>query len=219
VSKTTATQDLVSGIWKQNPVLVTLLGMCPTLAVTNSVANAIGMGAATFFVLVGSSTLVSTAKRWIPKEVRIAAYIMIIATFVTLADFVLAALVPDIHKALGAFIALIVVNCIILGRAEAFASKNTVWRATLDAVGAGIGFQITLLLMGSVREVLGNGTFLGYRVMGPHFEPWVIMILPPGGFFTLGSFLLVFAWWKERKKVTVHPRRWMHEVTVEAGDV
>ncbi len=218
MSKTTPRQDLVTGIWKQNPVFVTLLGLCPTLAVTNSVANAIAMSAATFFVLLGSSILVSTAKRWIPKEVRIASYIMIIATFVTFADLVLEALVPDIHKALGAFIALIVVNCIILGRQEAFASKNTVFRAALDAIGTGIGFTIALLMMGSVREILGNGTFLGWHVFGPDFAPWVIMILPPGGFFTLGTYLLLFAWWKGRKKVTVHPRHWVHEVTAEAGD-
>ncbi len=218
MSKTTPTQDLVSGIWKQNPVFVTLLGLCPTLAVTNSVANAIAMSSATFFVLLGSSVLVSTFKRWIPKEVRIASYIMIIATFVTFADLVLAALVPDIHKALGAFIALIVVNCIILGRQEAFAAKNTVGRAALDAIGTGIGFSIAMLMMGSLREVLGNGTFLGLHVFGPGFAPWVIMILPPGGFFTLGVYLLIFAWWKGRKQATVHPRRWLHEVTAEAGD-
>jgi len=218
VSKTTPTQDLVSGIWKQNPVFVMLLGLCPTLAVTNSVANAIAMSAATFFVLLGSSVLVSTFKKWIPKEVRIASYIMIIATFVTFADLVLAAVVPDIHKALGAFIALIVVNCMILGRQEAFAAKNTVGRAALDAIGSGIGFSIALLMMGSVREVLGNGTFLGFHVFGPSFAPWVIMILPPGGFFTLGVYLLIFAWWKGRKQTTVHPRRWLHEVTAEAGD-
>ncbi len=218
MSKTTPKQDLVAGIWKQNPVFVTLLGLCPTLAVTNSVANAIAMAAATFFVLLGSSVLVSTFKKLIPKEVRIASYIMIIATFVTFADLILAALVPDIHKALGAFIALIVVNCIILGRQEAFAAKNTVGRAALDAIGTGFGFSIAMLMMGSVREVLGNGTFLGFRVFGPHFEPWVIMILPPGGFFTLGSYLLLFAWWKGRKQTTTHPRRWLHEVTAEAGD-
>lgn len=218
MSKTTPTQDLVSGIWNQNPVFVMLLGLCPTLAVTNSVANAIAMAAATFFVLLGSSVLVSSFKKWIPKEVRIASYIMIIATFVTFADLALAALVPDIHKALGAFIALIVVNCIILGRQEAFAAKNTVGRAALDAIGAGVGFSIALLMMGSVREVLGNGTFLGFHVFGPGFAPWVIMILPPGGFFTLGVYLLIFAWWKGRKKATVHPRRWLHEVTAEAGD-
>jgi len=216
-SRTTPQQDLIRGIWKENPVLVQLLGLCPALAVTNTVANSLAMGFATFFVLLGSSILVSTFKRWIPKEVRISAYILIIATFVTIADLVLAAVVPDIHKALGAFIALIVVNCMILGRQEAFAAKNTVGRAVLDAVGTGIGFLIALLMMGGVREVLGNGTFLDYPVMGQGFEPWVIMILPPGGFFSLGIFLLAFSWWKERKTEAVHPRRWLHSVTHEVG--
>lgn len=210
---TTPQEDLLRGIWKENPVLIQLLGLCPALAVTNSVENAIAMGLATFFVLVGSSILVSLLKRWIPKEVRISAYILIIATFVTLADLVLNAVVPEIHKALGAFIALIVVNCMILGRQEAFASKNKVGRAILDAAGTGVGFIITLLLMGSIREVLGNGTFLGYHVFGPGFAPWIIMILPPGGFFTLGMFLLGFSWWKGRKAVSIHPRRWPHGVT------
>jgi len=218
VSKTTAWEDLSAGLWKQNPVFVTMLGTCPTMAITNSIGNAIGMGAATFFVLVGSNILVSAARPWIPKEIRIACYIMIIATFVQIADFALAALVPDIHKALGAFVALIVVNCIILGRAEAFAGKNTVWRSALDGIGAGIGFQIVLLMMSAPREILGNGTLMGYPIMGPHFEPWIVMILPPGGFLTLGSYLLLFAWWKGRKQTTVHPRRWLHEVTAEAGD-
>ena len=218
MSKTTAWEDLTAGLWKQNPVFVTMLGTCPTMAITNSIENAIGMGAATFFVLLGSNILVAAARPWIPKEIRIACYIMIIATFVQIADFTLAALVPDIHKALGAFVALIVVNCIILGRAEAFAGKNTVWRSTLDGIGAGIGFQIVLLMMSAPREILGNGTLMGYPIMGPHFEPWVVMILPPGGFLTLGSYLLLFAWWKGRKQATVHPRRWLHEVTAGAGD-
>lgn len=216
-SRTTPQQDFIRGIWKENPVLVQLLGLCPTLAVTNTVANSLAMGIATFFVLLGSSILVSALKSFIPKEVRISAYIMIIATFVTLADMMLAALVPDIHKALGAFIALIVVNCIILGRQEAFAAKNNVGRAILDAVGTGFGFFIALLMMGSVREVLGNGSFLGYPIMGAHFEPWVIMILPPGGFITLGIVLLVIGWRKDRQKKTVHPRRWLHGVTNEVG--
>lgn len=216
-SRTTAQEDFIRGIWKENPVLVQLLGLCPTLAVTNTVANSLAMGIATFFVLLGSSILVAALKKFIPKEVRISAYIMIIATFVTLADLVLNAVVPDIHKALGAFIALIVVNCIILGRQEAFAAKNTVGRAILDAVGTGFGFFIALLMMGGVREVLGNGTFLGYHMMGAHFEPWVIMILPPGGFITLGVFLLIMGWWKSRQTKTVHPRRWLHGVTTEVG--
>ncbi|MEJ2539965.1 MAG: electron transport complex subunit RsxE [Gemmatimonadota bacterium] len=212
---TTPSQDFFRGVWRENPVLVQLLGLCPALAVTNTVANSLAMGIATFFVLLGSSVLVSALKRFIPGEVRISAYILIIATFVTIADMVLAAVVPEIHKALGAFIALIVVNCMILGRQEAFASKRPVRRAALDAVGTGTGFMIALLLMGGVREVLGNGTFLGMPLFGDAFEPWIVMILPPGGFFTLGLLLLGLAWWEERRKVPVHPRSWPHGVTVQ----
>jgi len=212
---TTPSQDFLRGVWKENPVLVQLLGLCPALAVTNTAANAIAMGLATFFVLMGSSILVSSLKKLIPGEVRISAYILIIATFVTIADMLLAAIVPDIHKALGAFIALIVVNCMILGRQEAFASKRPVGRAMLDAAGTGTGFIIALLMMGGIREILGNGTFLGFPLFGEAFEPWIIMILPPGGFFTLGVILLGFAWWEERKKVPVHPRHWPHGVTVQ----
>lgn len=194
-----AMDDLLRGVWVENPVLVQMLGLCPTLAVTNSVANSLAMGAATFAVLVASSFLVASLKRFIPNEVRIASYVLIIATFVTLADMTLEALVPNVHKALGAFIALIVVNCIILGRAEAFAAKTTPWRAVLDAIGMGVGFAIVLLAMGSVRELLGSGTLLGVHVFGAGFEPWVIMVLPPGGFLTLGIFMLLIAWQKERR--------------------
>jgi Na+-translocating ferredoxin:NAD+ oxidoreductase subunit E len=195
-----AFDNFTAGIWRENPVLVQTLGLCPSLAVTNSVANSLAMGVATVFVLVCSSILVSTLRRLIPGEVRISAYILIIATFVTVADFVLEATVPVIHKALGAFIALIVVNCIILGRQEAFASKNSVGRSALDALGNGIGFTITLLILGSIREVLGAGSFLGFSLFGPRFEPWVIMLLPPGGFFTLGAVLLFLGWRRERTR-------------------
>ncbi|MDH5196506.1 MAG: electron transport complex subunit RsxE [Gemmatimonadota bacterium] len=191
-------QELIKGIWRENPVLVQLLGLCPALAVTNSVANSIAMSGAVLFVLLGSSLLVSSIKRIVPTDVRISTYILIIATFVTIADMILEASVPAVHKELGAFVALIVVNCIILGRQEAFASKNSVGRSLLDAVGMSIGFTLTMVLMGTVREVLGNGTFLGYSVLGPNYEPWVIMILPPGGFLTLGVILLVFSWVKRR---------------------
>ena len=197
---TTPGEDLVRGIWRENPVLVTLLGLCPTLAVTNTVANSVTMGLATAFVLVGSSFLVASLKRFIPNEVRIASYILIIATFVTIADLALEALVPDIHKALGAFIALIVVNCIILGRQEAFAAKNPVGRSVLDAIGMGAGFTVTLLVMGAIREVLGNGTLLGVSVLGPRYEPWVVMVLPPGGFLTLGFILLGLSAWQRRRQ-------------------
>lgn len=192
-------EDLVRGIWAENPVLVQMLGLCPTLAVTNSVANSLAMGVATLAVLVASSFLVASLKRFIPNEVRIASYVLIIATFVTLADMTLEATVPNVHKALGAFIALIVVNCIILGRAEAFAAKTSPRRAVLDAVGMGVGFSIVLIAMGTVRELLGSGTFLGAQVFGQRFEPWVIMVLPPGGFLTLGIFLLAISWQKERR--------------------
>jgi len=209
----TPAQDLLRGVWRENPVLVQLLGLCPALAVTNTVANSLAMGLATFFVLVGSSFLVSIFKRLIPSEVRIAAFILIIATFVTIADLLLAAIVPDIHKALGAFIALIVVNCMILGRQEAFASKRPVGRAVLDAVGTGAGFMVAMLMMGSIRELLGNGSLLGVNLFGPSYEPWIIMILPPGGFLTLGFILLAFGWWRGRRAETVPAvRRWPHGV-------
>ena len=196
----TPTEDLMRGVWQENPVLVQALGLCPTLAVTNSVANSLAMGIATFFVLLGSSVLVSSVRKWVPGEVRISTYILIIATFVTVADLSLAAIVPDIHKALGAFIALIVVNCIILGRQEAFSSRNTVARSALDAIGTGGGFMIALLFMGGIREVLGKGSFLGYSIFGPHYEPWVVMILPPGGFLTLGIILLTLSWIQRRRE-------------------
>ena len=214
---TTPQEDLLRGIWRENPVLVQLLGLCPALAVTNPVKNSLAMGLATFFVLVCSSILVSTFKKWIPRQVRISAYILVIATFVTLADLILNAVVPEIHKALGAFIALIVVNCMILGRQEAFASKNPLGRAILDAVGTGVGFIIALLMIGGFREVLGYGTFFDIPVMGPSFEPWIIMILPAGGFFTLGFILLGFGWWESRKVQVVRPRRWIAGVTTEVG--
>lgn len=211
---TTPQQDLLRGIWRENPVLVQMLGLCPALAVTNSLANGIAMGGATFFVLLGSSVLVSSLRKLIPAEVRITAYILIIATFVTLADLLLAAIVPDIHKALGAFIALIVVNCMILGRQEAFSSRNSIARSALDAIGTGTGFMIALLLMSGVRELLGSGSLLGVPVLGPNFEPWVIMILPPGGFFTLGILLLVLSWRTQRGVRRTQPRRWPHQAAV-----
>jgi Na+-translocating ferredoxin:NAD+ oxidoreductase subunit E len=214
---TTPQQDLLRGIWRENPVLVQLLGLCPALAVTNTVANGIAMGLATFFVLLGSSILVSLLRSHIPAQVRISAYILIIATFVTLVDMLLAAIVPDIHTALGAFIALIVVNCMILGRQESFASKRPVGRAILDAVGTGAGFMIAMILLSAVREVLGSGTFLDVPLFGPNFEPWIVMILPPGGFFTLGVLMLALSWWTQRKVRRPQPRQWPHQVVIRGG--
>ncbi len=189
----------LNGLWKENPVFVQVLGMCPVLAVTNSVLNALAMGLSTLFVLVMSSTLVSLVRKIIPKQVRIATYILIISTFVTIVDYVIKAVSIDVYRALGPFIALIVVNCMILGRAEAFASKNSVYRSILDAFGMGIGFSFALLCLGAVREILGAGTFLGVPLFGANFEPWIIFLLPSGGFFTLGAWLLAFSLWKERK--------------------
>jgi electron transport complex protein RnfE len=188
------------GIWEENPVFVMLLGLCPVLAVTNSTMNAIAMGLATMFVLVASSTLVSLLRKVIPKQVRIATYIIIIATFVTIVDYVIQAISLDLYNALGAFIQLIVANCVILGRAEAYASKQKLGAAVVNAVGMGVGFTIALLCLGTVREVLGSGTILGYPLFSPNFEPWVVMILPPGGFFVLGAWLLLFEYLKQRKE-------------------
>lgn len=191
--------EFVKGIWKENPVFVQVLAMCPMLAVTNSAVNAVAMGVATGFVLVGSSFLVSLLRNYIPKQVRISTYIIIIATFVTLADFTLEALVPAIHRELGAFIALIVANCLILGRQEAFASKNPTRVAVCDALGMSIGFLFALLCLGGTREILGSGSIFGFSLFGPNYEPWIIMILPPGGFIMLGLILLFFNWLQQRK--------------------
>ena len=190
---------LTRGLWHENPVLVQTLGLCSALAVTNAVANSLAMGLATTFVLVGSSIIVSTMRKLIPHQIRITTYILIIATFLAIADMVLEALVPDVHKAMGPYIALIITNCIVLGRQEAFASRQPVGLSILDALGNGAGFTIALLLMGIPREVLGNGTFLGIHVMPRSFEPWVVMLLPPGGFFMIGLLLLVVNWHDLRK--------------------
>jgi electron transport complex protein RnfE len=187
------------GIWEENPVFVMALGMCPVLAVSNSAINALAMGISTLFVLVGSSTIVSLLRHFIPKQVRIAAYIIIIAAFVTVIDYVIQAVSYEIYHALGAFIQLIVVNCIILGRAEAYASKHPVLKSVVNATGMGIGFTIGLLSLGTVRELLGAGTLFGLPVFGPSFEPWVIMVLPPGGFLVLGCWLLLFSWLQSEK--------------------
>ena len=192
-------EELVKGLWRENPVFIQLLGLCPALAVTNSAINALAMGAATTFVLVGSSLLVSSLRNLIPKQVRITTFIIVIATFVTVADFTLQALAPVVHKELGAFIALIVVNCLILGRQEAFASRNSPRVAVADAAGMAAGFAFALFLLGCIREILGSGSLFGVSLFGPNFEPWVIMILPPGGFLTLGLLLGLFAWVKERR--------------------
>jgi electron transport complex protein RnfE len=180
-----------NGLIKENPTFVIVLGTCPTLAVTTSAINGIGMGAATTFVLVFSNLLVALLKNFIPDKVRIAAFIVIIATFVTIADLVMKAYTPDLYKALGIFIPLIVVNCIILGRAEAFAQRNKVFPALLDGLGMGLGFTLALALMGSIREILGNGSIFNYRFVGENASTILIFILPPGAFVTYGLLIAI----------------------------
>ncbi|MGB0743581.1 MAG: electron transport complex subunit RsxE [Opitutales bacterium] len=187
------------GIWKENPVFIMLLGLCPALAVSNTATNALAMGLATTFVLLCSGVLVSLLRKVIPKQVRIASYIIVIATFVTIVDYAIQAISLDLYKALGAFIQLIVVNCIILGRAEAYASKNPVANAFVNALGMGAGFTLAMLSIGIVREVLGSGSLFGMALFGPEFQPWAIFVLPPGGFFVLAFWLFLFAAIEKRK--------------------
>jgi len=220
---TTPQQDFIRGIWDENPVLVQLLGLCPALAVTNTVLNAVAMSGATLFVLVGSSLFISLLKKVIPHEVRISTYILIIATFVTVVDMALHAQAPAVYKEIGNFIPLIVVNCMILGRQEAFASKRPVGRALLDALGTAAGFTIAMLMMGGFREIVGSGTLLEgtrwvFNIFGPNYEPWVVMISPPGGFFTLGFILLFMGWWETRKAQKKEIRHWTHSVQVPSRE-
>lgn len=175
-----------NGILAENPALKLVLGMCPLLAVTTSVQAGIGMGAAVIFVLVGSNLIISLMNKIIPSEVRIPIYIVIIATFVTMVQLFIKAYSPELDKQLGIFIPLIVVNCVILARAEAFASKNKVLPSIFDGLGMGLGFTLALVLVSSAREIFGAGKFLGIELFGAGFEPALIMILPPGGFLALG---------------------------------
>lgn len=189
MDKKPAIYHFLKGLWNENPVLVQILGTCPTLAVTATAVNGIGMGLATTFVLVFSTVLISIFRRLIPNEVRIGVFTVIIATFVTFADLFLKAYFPDLSRALGPFVPLIVVNCIILGRIEAFASKNNLWLSFLDGLGNGIGFTLTLIVMGSIRELLGKGTWFGIPVLLSIYKPMLVMILPTGAFFTYGTLM------------------------------
>ncbi len=178
-----------NGIFKENPTFVQLLGMCPTLAVTTSLENGVGMGLSVTVVLMASNIMISLLRKYIPENIRIASYVVIIAAFGTVIDMVLKAYFPELSKVLGIFIPLIVVNCIILARAEAFASKNGVLPSAADGLGMGLGFTVALMVVSAVREILGNGTILGYALFSQNFKPAIIMILPPGGFLTLGLIL------------------------------
>jgi electron transport complex protein RnfE len=182
---------LTNGLLKENPTFVIVLGTCPTLAITTAAINGLGMGAATTFVLVFSNLIISLLKNYIPDKVRIAAFIVVIATFVTIVDLVMKAYTPDLYKALGIFIPLIVVNCIILGRAEAFAQKNRVLPSVLDGLGMGLGFTLAITLMGSIREILGNGSLFNVRLMDPNTNTILLFILPPGAFVTYGFLIAI----------------------------
>jgi electron transport complex protein RnfE len=186
-----STDEFLKGLWRENPVFIMALGLCPALAVSNTAINALTMGLATTFVLLASATCVSALRNFIPREARIVCYICIIATFVTAVDYVIQAISLDLHRSLGAFIALIVVNCLILGRAEAFASKNTLGRSVLDGLGMGVGFTVALLAIGVVREILGSGTLFGTSLFPDNFQTWTIMVLPSGGFFVTAICLLI----------------------------
>jgi len=180
-----------NGLLRENPTFVLVLGTCPTLAVTTAAVNGLGMGAATTFVLVFSNLLISLLKNYIPDKVRIAAFILIIATFVTIVDLMMKAYTPDLYKALGIFIPLIVVNCIILGRAEAFAQKNDIWPSILDGLGMGLGFTLAITLIGSIREIFGNGTIFNIRLLSENASTILIFVLPPGAFVTYGLLIAI----------------------------
>ena len=195
-----AIQEFTKGIIKENPVFVMALGLCPTLAVSTSVQNAIGMGAAATFVLVFSNIFISLIKNLIPSQVRIPCFILVIASFVTIVDMAMEAYVPPLHKSLGIFIPLIVVNCIILGRAEAFASKNGVFKSMLDGLGMGLGFMLAIMVIALIREFLGVGTILDIRILPASYKPMIAAILPPGAFVTIGLLMGLLNILQNKKK-------------------
>ena len=193
-------QEFKKGLWSDIPPFRLVLGTCPALAVTNSVVNGLAMGLAALFVLVTSNVLISAIRRLISPQVRIPAYVVIIAALVTVADMFLAAMFPPISKALGPYVPLIVVNCIILGRAEGFAQKNPVVPTLMDTLGIGLGFTISLSLMGAIREILGFGSILNFKLLGDWFEPWIVMILPAGAFLVFGGLVALVNYISHRKE-------------------
>ncbi len=195
-----ALRELTKGFYRENPVFRLALGLCPALAVSTSVENALGMGAAATFVLLGSNIVISLLGKVIPAKVRIPCFVVVIASFVTIVELVMGAYLPELSKSLGIFIPLIVVNCIILGRAEAFASKNGLWLSIMDGLGMGLGFTFAIVLIGAIREILGDGKFFGYMVFGPGFQPVLIMILAPGAFITIGLLMGYFNILDAKKK-------------------
>ncbi len=193
-------KTLFNGLLKENPTFVQFLGMCPTLAVTTAAINGVGMGLSTMAVLVCSNVFISLLRKFIPDKVRIAAYVVVIASFVTIVEMLMKAYVPALSKSLGLYIPLIVVNCIILGRAEAFASKNGILRSAVDGVGMGLGFTCALTIIGSIREILGAGSIFGISLFGEEFQAMTIMILPPGAFLTLGLIVMTINIISSKKK-------------------
>jgi electron transport complex protein RnfE len=193
-------ENFKKGLWRENAVFRLLLGLCPTLAVTTSAENGLGMGLATTFVLVGSNIVVSLMRQVIPPKVRIPAFIVIIASFVTVVQLCMEAYFYDLYKALGIFIPLIVVNCVILGRAEAFASKNSLLPSMADGLGMGTGFTLALFVLGAVRELFGSGTLLGYAVFGAGYQPLILMFLPPGAFIAMGLLLAAMNFIDNRRR-------------------
>lgn len=184
--KSTLSGVFINGILQENPTFRLVLGTCPTMAVTTNATNGIGMGLAATFVLIGSNVVISLLRNFIPDKIRIPAFIVVICTFVTVVQMVMQAFVPALYQSLGLFIPLIVVNCIILARAEAFASKNSVLRSAVDGVGMGIGFTLAITLIGSIREIIGNGTIFGLNVFGANYQPMLLLVLPAGGFIVFG---------------------------------
>lgn len=191
----------LNGVITENPTFRLVLGTCPTLAVTTCALNGLGMGAAATFVLIGSNAAISMLRKFIPDQVRIPAFIVIICTFVTMVQLLMQAYLPDLYESLGIFIPLIVVNCIILARAEAFASKNGVLASVFDGLGMGVGFTLALTLIGSIRELVGNGSIFGISLLGASYQPMLLIILPAGGFLVFGSLLgIINAIGNKRKK-------------------
>ena len=190
--KTSVKSVFLNGVITENPTFRLVLGTCPTMAVTTSAINGIGMGAAATFVLLGSNVVISLLRNFIPDKIRIPAFIVVICTFVTMVQMFMQAFVPAVYQSLGMFIPLIVVNCIILARAEAFASKNGVLASAADGVGMGVGFTLAITLMGAIRELLGNGTVFGLQVFGAGYQPMLLLILPAGGFIVFGLMLAAF---------------------------
>lgn len=199
MAKTRLLGEFIKGLWRENPTFRLVLGLCPTLAVSTSVSNGIGMGVAATFVLVGSSIFVSMVKGFIPEKVRIPCFIVIIATFVTIADLFMKAYTPILSRSLGMFVPLIVVNCIVLGRAEAFSSKETPVKSIFDAIGMGVGFTWALIVISAIREMLGNGTIMGFY-LSRTFEPPLFMILAPGALLTIGILIAMINYFAHKRQ-------------------